>query len=627
MINIGLVRRFAGDRRAAVALIIGLMIVPLLIASGSAVDFSRVASARAQLQAAADAGAIDGVGAYQTNQQGTAAYNTGYNTFQASGASVSSYATVNSVTVATGCNGSSTQCGTAGPTPMTCNGTQVYCVQVTAKATLANSLLAGWIPTDVLTVSAMATTQTVLSAKNFSSTNVANASDNNAIYAYPVPMSGNTPQYNQLPYPSNSCTGPITNGVLAADITAGTSSSTACQYYQIGNSTGTATAPQNPITVGGAQPIAFLFVNVTGNTYGYGYTAVGTSSGAIGTPYNGAGFCPIWNLYGSISQQGTLVPVQDSTHIYSSAYEMYGLPPTYSSSPADEASAADPNGINQPFGSNQPITPFTVPTGTNVGTQNIITGKNPVTGTPIYAAVPNYLTASPFQCPTQSSWTASYYPSNPYYSAVSGLTGPAVVGGCTPNTTATPWNYSGSNINAYDCDPGEFNANQLPTNVTPAAQTSSFSNCALLIEPLGTGVTSLPISYTVNTSTPETYTDPVSGQVTNFTATTLVASAAPNPVGIDFPPQSTAHQCYNPATGYDASGKFNVTLAEAKAYDYIENPGNGAIFCNNPTPSSYGLYWNDMGSGMSDDLGYWNAITLFTCSVPGSGGGPAILSQ
>jgi Flp pilus assembly protein TadG len=53
-----LCRRFAADRTGAVAIIFGLAVMPLTIAIGAAVDYSRASSLRADLQAGVDAAAL-----------------------------------------------------------------------------------------------------------------------------------------------------------------------------------------------------------------------------------------------------------------------------------------------------------------------------------------------------------------------------------------------------------------------------------------------------------------------------------------------------------------------------------------------------------------------------------------
>ena len=93
-------------------------------------------------------------------------------------------------------------------------------------------------------------------------------------------------------------------------------------------------------------------------------------------------------------------------------------------------------------------------------------------------------------------------------------------------------------------------------------------------------------------------------------------------------PAETSHQCYDPTqNGYSAAlgGADNGT-----AVNQVENPQDGAVFCNTSVPASYALYWNDLGTYESDDIGYWNATLGFTCSTPANtntGGGPATLSN
>jgi Flp pilus assembly protein TadG len=53
-----MIRRFLGDQRGNVSIMFGLALLPLMAAAGSAVDYSRASSAKATVNAAADAGAL-----------------------------------------------------------------------------------------------------------------------------------------------------------------------------------------------------------------------------------------------------------------------------------------------------------------------------------------------------------------------------------------------------------------------------------------------------------------------------------------------------------------------------------------------------------------------------------------
>ncbi len=111
-------------------------------------------------------------------------------------------------------------------------------------------------------------------------------------------------------------------------------------------------------------------------------------------------------------------------------------------------------------------------------------------------------------------------------------------------------------------------------------------------------------------------------------------SGAPSP---EFdPPPDTSHQCYDPENNGNTSAVNGVTIqagqgatvaytangganpVSANPVDPIANPQLGAILCDSANPETYALYWNDLGTYETDDVGYWNAITAFTCSVPGS---------
>jgi hypothetical protein len=124
-------------------------------------------------------------------------------------------------------------------------------------------------------------------------------------------------------------------------------------------------------------------------------------------------------------------------------------------------------------------------------------------------------------------------------------------------------------------------------------------------------------------------------------------------------PLSTSGHCYNPSlattlasppyvyssgTFTDTGGTYGYLDNGVKEYngskvpgynangtplDPIANPQDGAVICDQSSPETYALYWNDLGTYELDDLGYWNAVDSFTCSVPTTGnigGGPATLS-
>ena len=66
-------RSLGADRRAGVALLTGVACAPLLLATGIAIDMSRLVQFRAALQNAADAAALAGAAAYTSGTTASAA--------------------------------------------------------------------------------------------------------------------------------------------------------------------------------------------------------------------------------------------------------------------------------------------------------------------------------------------------------------------------------------------------------------------------------------------------------------------------------------------------------------------------------------------------------------------------
>ncbi len=456
-------------------------------------------------------------------------------------------------------------------------------------------------------------------------------------------------------------TGKAVNYSSGTEPTAGSSSTTCTQYY-----------PSN---------------KYNGDCETSSYTTTSSSTITTTALY---GSCPDHTLYGSLSQ-GYGTPSSDSLNNYSSAYEVLGEPPTHNT--------------------NHVLTPFV--------TTTVVT--NTVNGNSYYvkAACPNYSTSGTgIKAPVSSTYSSqtgnsvfagmntfsTWFPDQPFtdnaasdvITSGSGDVYPPVIGACTPATNATDggitpvksdpwWNWSGSN-----------------TGKCTQQQSASFSNCALLIQPLGTQV---PVNSSNEAIMPDyyneiedssgnvlaldpvydgiPYTDLLTGvavtntdqaEVTNssgdiitqgytptsssspeITSTTKISAHGTTAVfgaGSKFIgdyivtqppasragtldhdlPQSTSSKCYNPSVATSvASGGVEIPGYNSNGFavDPIANPQLGAVICNSPTPETYALYWNDMGTYESDDLGYWNAVQTFTCSVPAStnaGGGPATLS-
>jgi len=145
------------DRRATVAVVMAIMVVPLFIAGNAAVDLSRIVTARTILQAAADSAAIAGAGAWQTSESGTTANQVASQAFSAQASTIANYAPLasGSPSLSLVCTGTSTQCGsgtyaTSNSNPACVN----YCVIVNASVTLNNTLFALLANTTTVSVTA-----------------------------------------------------------------------------------------------------------------------------------------------------------------------------------------------------------------------------------------------------------------------------------------------------------------------------------------------------------------------------------------------------------------------------------------------------------------------------------------
>jgi Flp pilus assembly protein TadG len=294
-------RGFASDRRGVSALIFAALLVPMIAASGAAVDLSRASAAKARLQLAADNAALAGAGAYAAPNLSATAQNVAQAAFTASTADLAGWVSISA------------------PPPTAAAVSAGLAVTVTATAKMKNSLLASLVPSETITVSATATNPYVNPGKAVT-TYARNSSawDWNRLYVYPVPLGANgQPNYNSIPDPTNASTCP----------------NNSCAYELADNiTTGTVSNPGPPVFTAN-DPIAFELVNVTGGDFQHDPNGYGKQS-------NG---CPDTNEYGSLSQNTSVtVPIQDSTNILSSAFEALGESPSYSGTDAN----GNPYGVN-----------------------------------------------------------------------------------------------------------------------------------------------------------------------------------------------------------------------------------------------------------------------------------------
>lgn len=695
--RLSIFKGFKRSRRAATAMALAIMFVPILVAASAAVDFSRIASARALMQAAVDGAAEAGVGAYQMSENNTNANNVASATFSGTSTQLSNFVSNPSSAVGVYCsnNGTVTQCGRGFANTGTLSGNcpagwpataSEYCVVVTASARLKNSLFAFLVPSEMLSVTSVADVgfpPSNIGTGSFSSTTIPSASDTNNIYIGPVPDDASgSPNPAEMAAVNAGCN-TSAYGLIKYLAPAFSSAST-CNYLLVGSSaSGAATGA---LTINAGDRLAFLFLNLTGGTSNYALnsTQVTNEIYVNGTYYPkglcisgvcGYAFCPLNNLYGSISQYGSYVPIIDSLNVYSSAYEYLGYPTTHVTNHAltpflGPPTYFDSNGNVTTSGSASYTVQAVCPGWTPPSTAASPAATGTFTFTPVKAGGGNYA------ADTESVYVFSTYYPDTTFSATTYTPNlfPPPISGCTPVTaktsfapaasTSSPWwGFSASNY-GY-CSLRTVQATGSGSSVKYGISAASYpesilyNNCALLIQDLGANVSTLP-DYFTYTSQPSAFTTnasgvpngttgnpagilsmtPVQGSKGSYpTSTTITKSGniynvveQPSTSGLGNnynPPEDTSHQCYNPqANGLTgtAGGIDNGT-----PIDPVENPQDGALLC---TPGeSYGLYWNDMGSsnsvGGADDLGYWNAITDFTCPTPpptNAGGGPATIA-
>jgi Flp pilus assembly protein TadG len=286
-----LFKTFRADRRAAVALAVALVTVPMMILMAAALDFSRLETARVQLQQATDSAAMAATGAWQTSQSVNKAMNAANAAFDGSARllpnllsisapSVSYTCTVPSALQTQDCLSDGTMVTAAGSTYLTSNPNcptpptnGAYCVIITATATMQNTLIGFMLGHDALTTvagSEAAIGTAAVNRGNFSSTSVGLGSDLSAPYAYAVPQDSNgNSLFTTAPSPNTNCQGGTANplGLFPSnDYTAPPTGTTNCNYLEIGSSISGITF-NGSFTLNPNDLVAFSFVNFTGGSF------------------------------------------------------------------------------------------------------------------------------------------------------------------------------------------------------------------------------------------------------------------------------------------------------------------------------------------------------------------------
>lgn len=268
----GLLCHFGRDTTGNVALLFGLMAVPLALASGVGIDYARAASIRASLQSTADFAALAGASAYTSPIAAAAAQTLASNYVTKGTAPILSQITLAAPSVTLGTQSSS-------------GDVTAYTMTVTVRATVPTTLMA--LVMGSITVNATATARNPIVTGTVSLTNwKSGACDSNSAYWYPVPVDGGIP-------PPSTLTPMFTN-------TGGTNPSTV------------------NIPLSASQKIGFAFENVTGGNCGYGSNQYGGSQGSTHwfysslSPPNGGAYastaskdCSLQVIKGIVSRKKT----------------------------------------------------------------------------------------------------------------------------------------------------------------------------------------------------------------------------------------------------------------------------------------------------------------------------------
>ncbi len=232
--------RFRADRRAGVALLTALGMVPMLLSVGIAVDLSRATAFKVALQNAADSAALAGAAAYSSSGQSATAQAaaTAYMT-QAEAALPANNGVNFTATPAVQTNANGTTTG--------------YTVAVTASAAVPTTVMSLVEPSMTTSVAAGALNPKVTitaSLGNWKSS----AWDANTIYWYVVPSNGSLPAASAL--------------------------------HELFSNTGAAPTSLPSVTITAGQSIGFALKNVTGGIHSYGSNQYGSAPGTVNWIYS-----------------------------------------------------------------------------------------------------------------------------------------------------------------------------------------------------------------------------------------------------------------------------------------------------------------------------------------------------
>jgi len=248
---------FGKDETGAIAVTFALLLIPMMLVVGGAVDYARMVQYRSSLQNAVDQAAIAGAAVFSSPNQSGAAAQVATNYFNRTILPSSLSMAAPSVTT----NSSGTINPALGNAP-------AYTVTVSATATVSTSLLSLIIPSVTITAKATAGDPVVSPQLVFTNVNSV-ACDGNTAYLYKVPLKSNGNGYDYSAVPAWTST----NGIYD-------------NYYMIGSSYLPIPSGQVLPAMTANQPLGVALVNLTdGNTGNSGCGVAVTGANSYGAPY------------------------------------------------------------------------------------------------------------------------------------------------------------------------------------------------------------------------------------------------------------------------------------------------------------------------------------------------------
>ncbi|MGX6998322.1 TadE/TadG family type IV pilus assembly protein [Caballeronia sp. KNU42] len=250
--------RLITDEAGGIALSFALLLIPMILIVGGAVDYARMVQYRASLQNAVDQAAIAGAAAFSDPSQSAIATQVATNYFNRT--ILPSSLSITAPNVSTNSN------GTINPA---LGSAAAYTVTVSATATVSTTLLSLVIPSATITATGTAGDPVVAANLTLGHIN-SRACDGNSVYLYKVPLnaSGNGYDYSAVPAWTTPAGLPTNN------------------YFMIGSSYQTVPAGQVMPSFSANQPLGVALVNVTdGNTGNSGCGVGVTGANSYGAPY------------------------------------------------------------------------------------------------------------------------------------------------------------------------------------------------------------------------------------------------------------------------------------------------------------------------------------------------------